>query len=450
LRTVACATGVCAAFLVWASSCFAYSFGPTVTATGPEQTVFDWSAQACQQLDIPDEPARAFRDSTGRVQLLASHYITRRFIGPDLNSVQHSCSILLSSVRNAEPAAFNDKVWVASPYTRNGRTIYALLNDEYQGWTHPNMCDPSYSSSTPLRCWYNAITFASSKNNGNSYEIAPLSGRIVASLPYPYQSGPGPYGYFQPSNIVYNAADSYYYVMVASYAQYQDQAEGACLLRTKTPGNSASWLAWDGSAFSVSFVNPYASPGTPSTGHVCAPVAVDRIGTMTSSLTYNTYFGKYMLVGTETLYNPKTGKNVSGFFYSLSSDLITWGPARLLMTANFPWAYTCTKASEKPVYDPSVLDPNSTSRNFETTGQTMNLYYVRANFNGCSWGLDRDLVRIPIKFIVGGTAPTSSVARPSDVTPQSSTAPAPSAAAAPPGDSTATDSPPPNSDSPGG
>src|SRR5689334_17857391 len=331
LRTVACATGACAALLVLASSCLAYSFGPTVTSTGPEQTVFDWSRDACQQLDIPDEPARAFRDSTGRVQLLASHYITRRFIGTDLNSVQHSCSILLSSVRNGEPAAFNDKVWVASPYTRNGRTIYALLNDEYQGWTHPNMCDPSYSSSAPLRCWYNAITFASSKNSGNSYEIAPLSGRIVASLPYPYQSGPGPYGYFQPSNIVYNAADSYYYVMVASYAHYQDQAEGACLLRTRTPGNSASWLAWDGTGFTVSFVNPYASPGT--TGHVCAPVAVDRIGTMTSSLTYNTYFGKYMLVGTETLYNPKTGKNVSGFFYSLSSDLLTWGPARLLMTA---------------------------------------------------------------------------------------------------------------------
>jgi hypothetical protein len=440
LRYAACAAFACfcacAAFLLPASSCLAYSFGPTVSPAGPEQTVFRWSTDACEPNDIPDEPARAFRDAYGRVQLISSHFVTRRMIGPDLNSVRHSCSLLLSSVKNADPAAFNDKVWLASPYTRNGRTVYGLLDDEYQGATHPNMCDPSYSGSAPLRCWYNAITFASSKNAGNSYQVAPLRGRLVASLPYPYQSGPGPYGYFSPSNIVFRPADSYYYVMISSLHAYGDQAQGACLLRTRTPGDPATWRAWDGIGFTVSFANPYANPG-PATGHVCAPVSPDRIDTMTSSLTYNTYFGKYLLVGLHSFQNPRTGKAVTGFFYSLSSDLINWGPQRILMQATPPWSYKC--GSEKPAYDPSLLDPNSTSRNFETSGQTVNLYFVRANFSfnstTCWWSLDRDLEMIPIRFSTPSSPPPAGVAQ---------------TVAAPVGSNSATDSSAPSDSSPGG
>jgi hypothetical protein len=321
-------------------------------------------------------------------------------IGPDLTSVKHSCSVLLSSVKNAEPAAFNDKVWLASPYTRNGHAVFGLLHDEYQGATHPDKCDPSYSGSAPLRCWYNAITFGYSSNGGNSYTISPLRSRLVASLPYPYESGPGPYGYFEPSNIVYQAADSYYYVLIASNSTYKAQARGACLLRTRTPGDSGSWRAWDGTGFTVTFVNPYANPGTPATGHVCAPVSPIQIRAMTSSLTYNTYFKRYMLIGLESFPDPRNGNPLPGFYYSLSYDLINWSKPRLLMRATPPWAYQC--GAERPAYDPSLLDPNSPTRNFETTGQTAYLYFVRANFSfnssGCWWSLDRDLERIPITF----------------------------------------------------
>ena len=400
LRFVACAACACAAFLVAASSCLAYTFGATVGVAGPEQTLFRWSTDACEPNDIPDAPARAFRDASGRVQLISSHYTTRRMIGPDLNSVQHSCSVLLSSFKNAEPAAFNDKVWIASTYTRNGRSVFALLHMEYQGATHPNRCDPSYSSSAPLRCWYNAITFASSKNGGNSYAVAPLQSRLVASLPYPYESGPGPYGYFSPSDIVYRPDDSYYYVLVASDHAYKDQAQGACLLRTRTPGAPTSWRAWVGTGFSVSFVNPYSNPGISATGHVCAPVSRDRIGTMTSSLTYNTYFKRFLLVGLASYPNPADRSPRDRLLLLTVVRLINWRQHRLLMQATPPWTYQC--GGEKPAYDPSVLDPNSPTRNFETTGQTAYLYFVRANFSynstTCWWSLDRDLERIPITF----------------------------------------------------
>ena len=65
-----------------ATGAAAYEFNePTVRATGPEEMVFDHSTQACQPDDIPDTPARAFRDSQGKIQLLASHYTTRRAVG---------------------------------------------------------------------------------------------------------------------------------------------------------------------------------------------------------------------------------------------------------------------------------------------------------------------------------------------------------------------------------
>ena len=51
-------------------------------ATGPEVTVFDWTTQKCASDDIPDQPTRAFRDSTGQVVLINSHHTVRRYTGP--------------------------------------------------------------------------------------------------------------------------------------------------------------------------------------------------------------------------------------------------------------------------------------------------------------------------------------------------------------------------------
>jgi hypothetical protein len=43
-----------------------------------------------------------------------------------------------------------------------------------------------------------------------------------------------------------------------------------------------------------------------------------------------------------------------------------------------------------------VLDPASTSRNFETTGKNAYLYYTQFHTQNCQQGPDRDLVRVPI------------------------------------------------------
>jgi hypothetical protein len=52
---------------------------------------------------------------------------------------------------------------------------------------------------------------------------------------------------------------------------------------------------------------------------------------------------------------------------------------------------------------PSLLDPNSASLTFSTTGKTAYLYYTRNNHGHGS--LDRDLVRVPVEFFPDASTP---------------------------------------------
>src|ERR1700752_4481838 len=52
--------------------------GPvSAKVVGPEQPVFIWTRDACERLDLPDAPARAFRDASGQVQLIAASSVNR-------------------------------------------------------------------------------------------------------------------------------------------------------------------------------------------------------------------------------------------------------------------------------------------------------------------------------------------------------------------------------------
>ena len=88
-----------------------------VKIVGPEEMVFDHSRQACGEHDIPDTPARAFRDADGRVHLIATSDVNRQWIGPSLDRVRHRCDIVMSSAYDPDPSHYQDKEWLASFYT---------------------------------------------------------------------------------------------------------------------------------------------------------------------------------------------------------------------------------------------------------------------------------------------------------------------------------------------
>jgi hypothetical protein len=363
----------------------------SVRVVGSEQAVFDWSRSACGPLDYPDLPARAFRDSRGRVQLIASHFVSRRMVGPDLDHLRRDCRPIMTSHRDPRPGRFDDREWIGATHTRDGKTIFALIHNEYQGHQHPRACP----SGEYERCWYNSITLAVSRDSGRSYIHARAPRHRVASIPYRYQPDAGPSGLLQPSNVVYRAADRHYYALFFAFG-YREQARGTCLARTRKIADPTSWRAWDGAAFTVRFINPYSQPDEPPGEHVCKPVARDQISEMSQSLTFNTHLGRFLLVGTAGAYDPGKKRDVWGVYYSLSDDLLHWSRRRLILEAELPWTHRC--GDRDPILYPSVIDPKSRSRNFQTSGRRVHLYFTRFNYTSCRQPMDRDLVRVPIEI----------------------------------------------------
>lgn len=364
---------------------------------GQEEMVFDWSEDACEPSNIPDAPARAFRDSAGRVQLILSHYVNYRMIGPDFDHLTIDCNPIMVSDSDPDPAKFNDREWIHALYTDDGNTVYALIHNEHQGHRRVGQC----ASSEYTDCWYNTITLATSSDGGSTFTHAEPSTHLVAALPYVYEAGAGPFGVFNPSNILLNALDNYYYVLL-HLENYQLQSSGSCLMRTQNLADPTSWRAWDGEEFAIRFVNAYVDTDAVAQEHICQPVSFEQIQKMWESVTFNTYLQQFLLIGTAGTYDQILGRVIWGVYYSTSHDLIHWSPRKLLMETERTWTYEC--GDEEPIASPTVLDPASLSRNFDTTGTSFYLYYTRLHYESCQLTLNRDLVRVPVEFVETSTS----------------------------------------------
>jgi hypothetical protein len=361
---------------------------PPLALIGPEETVFDHSRDACSPNDVPDAAARAFRDADGRAHLIASHHVTRAAVGPSLDTVRHECRRVMTSGYDSDPAHFDDREWLTSPYTADGRNVYALVHNEYQGYNHPGRC-----TAQPLRCWYNAITLARSTDGGRTFAHATPPRHLVAAVPYPYEPDREPYGLFQPTNIVRRPDDGHFYALMQA-EPFGAQRAGTCVMRTPRLDRAGAWRAWDGDGFNVRFENPY--QGGSGAAGTCTPVSFPEIGKMTGSLTYNTYLDRYVLVSPSGRQLPGRRGVTWGFYYSTSEDLIEWKPRRLIREAVLTSSFRC--GDPNPVGYPSLLDSSSRSSNFETTGRSPWLYFTRFHYEDCRNELNRDLVRIRVRF----------------------------------------------------
>lgn len=363
---------------------------PVLKIIGSEEVVFDWTKDSCEEFNIPDLPVRAFRDANGNTQLILSMIVNYRMIGPDPNHLKTNCNPLLTSQHNPAPSFFSDAEWIASPYTEDGQTVYAIIHDEYHGWEHPEKC--SKKNYFPP-CWYNALTLAISTDGGQTYAHAGAPPEhLIASLPYPYKEAAeaaGAAGPRNPSNIIKGKDGNYY--MFANLSYYEDQ--WVCLMRSSDLSDPKSWRFWDGKAFDGEFANPYESMQGKPDSRVCPALARDNIGhALNDSITYNMYLNRYVLVGISA--DTIGGREIWGFYYSFSDDLVHWTRRKLLTEMVLPW--TAKNNNDIMYLYPSLIDPASDSRNFETTGKTAYLYYTRHNFGQGS--LDRDLVRVPVEF----------------------------------------------------
>jgi hypothetical protein len=358
----------------------------SIELAGPRQVVFDWSREACEPTQAADLAARAFRDDRGRVQLLLSHFDNFRMIGPSLNHLHVDCEPVMTSAQNADPSAYRDREWIASPYTEDGRNVWALVHDEYQGNRHPGRCPQG----TYHPCWYNAITLAVSRDRGRSFHHPRHSGHLVASPPYRYRAGEGPVGIFAPSNIVKQGKDGLH-----AFFRFRDPdgRRGACLIRSDRISSASSWRAWTGDSFDGGFSNPYRQPNAPHTD--CDPISPVEIGQMAESLSFDTAAGLYLLVGMAA---DRTGGRPRdpGIYLSSSYDLVHWAPRKLLMQSPTIHTYRC--GARSPIAYPALLDPSSPSRNFSSSDGSAYLYFTQLRYRNCEKTPNRDLIRVRVRI----------------------------------------------------
>jgi hypothetical protein len=350
------------------------------------EMVFDWSRERCAETHVPDTPARAFRDAAGTVRLIATHHANRAFSGPTLDALTPECEVLLASDRIDDPAARDDLTWLASTYTLDGETVYALAHHEYLGHLRPGRCTgTSYQA-----CWSNAVTFAWSTDGGRRFRQPPE--HHVAAPPYRYRGDLGRRtGYFNPSNII--ARGGWYYVMLFAEAEGA-QARGTCLLRTRDLADPGGWRAWDGRGFGVRFADPYRETVAQPERHVCAPVAPPQLGNLVTSLTRHEASGLYiaLFAGYRA---PQPGRaQVTGVFAATSPDLLRWSAPQLVWQAPILWRFGCDEGA--PVFYPALLDPDTASRNFESVDDRGFIYFTSVNLSNCSVSWDRDLMRLEV------------------------------------------------------
>ncbi len=356
---------------------------PTITGQldfTSRTAVFDTPQQSCNGNDFPDAMARAFRDYTGTVHLVAAGSELFQSIGPTLESVQHSCEIGHRSANNPDPAAFNDQSWIDSFYTLDGKTIAGLTHMEYHGWAHKGECTfkNGYNG-----CEYDSDTYHQSEDGGYHFSSSKAPANFLAGVPYQYAVDGGPSGYSVDSNII--ELDGWYYAMVTAW-QWPPNCSGSqgphrCLtpgggapIRTQNVFDASSWRGWNGKEFSVSFADPYPGPVQHPLEHVYTPVPYMDVVTG-----INIFQSSNLAIA--VLWNPWTNEyGTKGFYLSTSTDMVNWTKPTLVATVD-QFLDQEPKGSWSYAYF-SLIDPAAPDLNFSVVGEHPYLYYVRFSSDG--------------------------------------------------------------------
>lgn len=360
-----------------------YAQGGPLQIAGEIETVFDWTNDRCEDDQIPDLPVRAFRDDTGQVSLILSHYSARRMVGPDFDNLTIDCAELMGSARNPDPDMFSNYEWIAATWIE-GQTVHALVHNEYQGNRYLGCDSYDYFS-----CWYNVITYARSDDAGATFGhvIAPPD-HLVANIPEVYHPDEGVFGAFSPSNIV--ERDGAYFVFF-KVQTYPLETQHTCLMRTEEIGDPNSWRYWDGVGFNGQFADPYRDDLRAMRATTCTPVALPEIAQMYEGITWNATLERFILIGTSS--DPSRNPVPFGFYYALSEDLVTWEPRVPLLEVRLPWR---AQGPDTTYLYPTLIDHSAPGQNFDTSGDEAYLYFTRLNFG--SGQLDRDLLRVRVEI----------------------------------------------------
>ena len=360
---------------------------------GEPNVVFDWTRNRCAESDIPDTSLRLFVRDDAQIIGFATHYNARRFLISRQSEFRRDCAVVFESAADADPARFNDWIWVASTWTDDGKTVVALGHNEYHGEKHPGHCQ----SGLFRDCWYNAIMLLKSEDGGRTFrrlDLPPIAAPVFTYQEF--QETPGiqgkPRGFFEPTNIV--SMNGFYYTLIYTTGG-GNQAPGTCVFRTADLLKPNAWEYWIGDSYAPSSRNPYAHENLASPP--CKPIVghPERFSSIVRHRPSGTYLAT---VGMQSGPYPQ---GVIGI--TTSRDLEHWTPLIPIMNAPMFWSTNCENSFRFGF--PTIVDLSSSDRNFTDIGDEPYLYVTKMKVERCGGLLNRDLVRFRLRIgfnIIGG------------------------------------------------
>lgn len=356
------------------------------------EPLYHYRRDACDPHDLPDVPARAFRDAQGKIHLLSTNFIHRAMVGDSFATLKKQCDVVYKPAALPQISLYDDKSWLEAFYTLDGITIHALISADYHEYRHSKDCPFGTDIN---RCWYNVITAALSTDGGRNF-------RTLREPPAHYVAGPQvkfdvtaerSIGFFTTSNIFHYRG--HYYTLVYTGGGFAQQRRGNCVLRTATLEDPTSWRAWDGEGYGYAFKDAYKTGDRPD-DKGCVPVSPNALNNMVRTVLLHKPSGLFVAVMLTAGFTRET-RDARGVYYSLSRDLLEWSRPQPLFIAP-------TRAEVKRLSDgkstarvaidyPSVIDHASPGDNFEFLAGDPYLYYVEMPVvNGKLTG-ERQLVR---------------------------------------------------------
>ena len=352
----------------------------SLVVDGPEKVLFNQATDACDASDMPDSPARAFRDAQGVMVLFAPNYRNRAFTGPDLDHLTHDCTIRFAASGNADPALLDDRSWLHAFHTDNGRDVFAFATASFIPYRHDIPCA---AGTERTDCWYNGLAALHSNDGGATFRYLGSPPRQIAfPPPEPYRSDvEDPAGFLTATNIV--AWNGSLYTILWRRGGDGETKSHNCLARASA-NDVMAWDVWSGSEFvpAARFDGEGWSTLTTACGAV-GPTTQPNIRGLVLHARTQTFVAAFQY---------RMGKTL-GFFYATSKDLITWSTPELLLAVDLQpddphrasWAGY-----------PSIIDDTSRDRDFGSIGETASLVFVRFLPKG-QRSVTRQLVTVPIR-----------------------------------------------------
>lgn len=354
---------------------------PALSIRGPEMLVASGADKTCGANNLSDGPMRALRLASGEIIATGGWYTNLLARGVSLLSLTKDCTPSYVSGQDDNPASFDDRTWIISPWTDDGQRVEALAHEEFKANLRPGGCNATLKSD----CYYVSILPMRSDDDGHSFQRRSAVPVAAPREPQSPDAG-GSRGFQLFTNVIHLHGHRWF---IASAWPDGTQKSGNCLFRSVKGGDPSSWQYLTAEGWVASSHSPYAGAPAPA-----ACQAIPGLKGLVWSLVRRRSNGQFIaLSSTQSAQSGQKG-NID-LTTSTSNDLVTWSAPVPFATYVAQWSPGCLVPYKYNYF--SLLDPKSHSPGFETVGTSAMLFMTRFKTNSCSLSNQRDLVAVPLR-----------------------------------------------------